>query len=58
MKVETEVTGEQGRVFVIRINRPHKRNCVDGKTADLLSQPWKRFRDEDALWVVFLRRAT
>ncbi len=50
-KVITEV---RGRVLVVTINRPEKRNCVDGETADLLSDAWTRFRDEDDLWVAVL----
>ncbi len=50
-KVLTEVID---RVFLITINRPEKRNCVDGETAALLSAAWKRFRDDDALWVAIL----
>ncbi|HWL87805.1 MAG TPA: enoyl-CoA hydratase-related protein [Polyangiaceae bacterium] len=50
-KVVTEVID---RVFVIAINRPEKRNCVDGETAELLSAAWKRFRDDESLWVAIL----
>lgn len=50
-KVETEVID---RAFVITINRRHKRNCVDGETADLLSEAWKHFRDDEELWVAIL----
>ncbi len=51
MKVLTRV---EGHVFVITLNRPEKRNCVDGETAKLLTEAWKRFRDEDDLWVAVL----
>jgi len=53
-KVLTEV---RDRTLVITINRPAKRNCVDGETAALLSAAWKRFRDDDDLWVAILTGA-
>ncbi len=53
-KVLTEV---RGATFVITINRPEKRNCVDGETAKLLHDAWIRFRDDDALWVAILTGA-
>lgn len=54
MKLLTEV---HDRTFVITINRPEKRNCVDGETAKLLHEAWLRFRDDDALWVAILTGA-
>ena len=51
MKVLTEV---HDRTLVITINRPDKRNCVDGETAALLAEAWKRFRDDDELYVAIL----
>jgi enoyl-CoA hydratase len=54
-KVLTEVVDD--RIFVITINRPEKRNCVDGDTAELLSAAWKRFRDDEALYVAILTGA-
>ncbi len=53
-KVLTEV---RERTFVITINRPAKRNCVDGETAALLSAAWKRFRDDEELYVAILTGA-
>jgi enoyl-CoA hydratase len=53
-KVLTEV---EERVLIITINRPDQRNCVDGETADLLEKAWKRFRDDDDLWVAILTGA-
>jgi enoyl-CoA hydratase len=38
-------------VFLLTINRPDKRNCVDGETAQLLHDAWIRFRDDDDLYV-------
>ena len=53
-KIETVV---RGRVFLITINRPEKRNCIDGETATLLHDAWIRFRDDDGLWVAVLTGA-
>ncbi|WP_394848745.1 enoyl-CoA hydratase-related protein [Pendulispora brunnea] len=53
-KVLTEVIDH---IFVITISRPEKRNCVDGETAALLTAAWKRFRDDEALWVAILTGA-
>lgn len=53
-KVTTQV---DGKTLVITINRPEKRNCVDGETASLLSDAWLRFRDDDALSVAILTGA-
>jgi enoyl-CoA hydratase len=50
-----KVTAEaRGRVFHITINRPERRNCVDGETASLLHDAWIRFRDDDDLFVAIL----
>jgi enoyl-CoA hydratase len=54
MKVTTEI---RERTLVIMINRPDKRNCVDGETAQLLHDAWIRFRDDDNLWVAILTGA-
>lgn len=53
-KVITEI---DERVFVITINRPEVRNCVDGETASLLESAWKRFRDDDELYVAIITGA-
>ncbi len=53
-KVTTEV---REHTFVITLNRPEKRNCVDGETAQLLHDAWIRFRDDDALLVAILTGA-
>ncbi|MFH2008855.1 MAG: enoyl-CoA hydratase-related protein [bacterium] len=54
MKVLTEI---RDRTFLITINRARKRNCVDGETAALLSAAWKRFRDDEELYVAILTGA-
>lgn len=51
------LTETKDKVFVITLNRPEKRNAVDGETAELLAAAWKRFRDDDALWVAVLTGA-
>ena len=53
-KVETQV---REHVLLITINRPEKRNCVDGETAKLLHDAWIRFRDDEQLWVAILTGA-
>ena len=51
------LTEAKDKLFVITINRPDKRNAVDGETAALLGAAWKRFRDDDDLWVAVLTGA-
>lgn len=51
------LTETKGKVLVITVNRPEKRNCVDGETADLLHDAWIRFRDDEDLWVAVLTGA-
>jgi enoyl-CoA hydratase len=53
-KVETVV---REHVFLITLNRPEKRNCVDGESAQLLHDAWLRFRDDEDLWVAILTGA-
>ncbi|HEY1957842.1 MAG TPA: crotonase/enoyl-CoA hydratase family protein [Polyangiaceae bacterium] len=47
----------KGHVFFITLNRPEKRNAVDGETARLLHDAWIRFRDDDQLFVAVLAGA-
>lgn len=54
MKVTTHV---EEKILVITINRPEKRNAVDGEAAALLEAAWLRFRDDDDLWVAILTGA-
>jgi len=51
------ITDTDGHVFIITINRPEVRNCVDGETAALLEAAWKRFRDDDELYVAIITGA-
>jgi enoyl-CoA hydratase len=49
LKVETK-----GHILFITIDRPQKRNAVDGATAKSLHDAWIRFRDDDELFVAIL----
>lgn len=53
-KVETE---RRGRSFVVIINRPEVRNCVDGETAQLLFEAVQEFRRDEGLDVLILTGA-
>lgn len=53
-KVDTE---QRGHVWIIRLNRPDVRNCIDGETAALLDAAWVRFRDDPELWVAVVTGA-
>jgi enoyl-CoA hydratase len=44
----------RGRTFVVTINRPEVRNCVDGETAGLLFEAVEEFKGDDALDVLIL----
>lgn len=45
------------RAFVVTINRPEVRNCVDGETAGLLLEAVQAFRGDDSLDVLILTGA-
>lgn len=51
------VTERRGRTFLVTINRPEVRNCVDSETAQLLSEAAKAFRADDGLDVLVLTGA-
>jgi enoyl-CoA hydratase len=51
------LTERQGRTFVVSINRPEVRNCVDGETAQLLNDAVDAFRADDGLDVMVLTGA-
>lgn len=51
------LTERRGRTWLITINRPEVRNCVDGETAALLGEAWKTFRDDEDLFVAVLTGA-
>ena len=48
------LTEGRGRAFVVSINRPDVRNCVDGETAGLLFEAVEAFKSDDALDVLIL----
>ena len=48
------LTERRDRTFVISINRPEVRNCVDGDTAGPSSKPWSPSSADDALDVLIL----
>ncbi len=51
------ITERRGRTFVVTINRPEVRNCVDGETAHGLSDAVDTFRADDDLDVFALTGA-
>jgi len=51
------LTERRGRIFVVTINRPEVRNCVDGETAGLLFEAVEEFKGDDALDVLILTGA-
>lgn len=56
--VTAKVTTERReRAFVVTINRPEVRNCVDGETAQGLFDAVEAFRNDDALDVLILTGA-
>lgn len=48
------VTEKQGRVLLVGINRPEKRNCVDSETACQLVQAFRDFDADDSVDVAVL----
>ncbi|MEX0785245.1 MAG: enoyl-CoA hydratase-related protein [Dehalococcoidia bacterium] len=51
------LTERRGRAFVVTINRPDQRNCVDGETAQLLNDAADEFRADDGLDFLILTGA-
>ena len=51
------VTERRDRAFVVAINRPEVRNCVDGETAGLLFEAVEEFKRDDGLDVLILTGA-
>ena len=47
----------EGAVAVVTINRPEVYNCVNGGTARLLLEAWRRFRSDDSLSVAVFHGA-
>lgn len=58
MNAPVKVTTERrDRTFIVAINRPEVRNCVDGETAGLLFEAIEEFKKDDALDVLVLTGA-
>ncbi|OGO50199.1 MAG: hypothetical protein A2148_04145 [Chloroflexi bacterium RBG_16_68_14] len=51
------LTERRGRTFVVTINRPEVRNCVDGETAQGLFDAVETFRRDDGLDILVLTGA-
>ncbi len=51
------LTETRDRAFLVTINRPDVRNCVDGETAGLLFEAVEAFRADDSLDVLILTGA-
>ena len=51
------LTERRDRAFVVSINRPEVRNCVDGETAGQLFEAVETFRGDDSLDVLILTGA-
>ncbi len=54
---ETVTTEARGPVWLVTINRPDVRNCVDGETAQALEQAFEKFEADDSLSVAILSGA-
>jgi enoyl-CoA hydratase/carnithine racemase len=50
----TVSTDRHGRVLVVRIERPEKRNAIDGPTARGIDEALNGFQDDPGLWVAIL----
>ncbi len=57
MSAPKVLTKRRERAFVVTINRPEVRNCVDGETAGLLFEAIEEFRRDDGLDVLVLTGA-
>ena len=57
MSAPKVLTERRERAFVVTVNRPEVRNCVDGETAGLLFEAIKEFRRDDGLDVLVLTGA-
>jgi len=55
--VSTVLTERRGAVWVVTINRPEVRNCVDRPTAEALSAAFRTFDADEALSVAILTGA-
>ena len=51
------LTERRGRTFLVTINRPEVRNCIDSETAQLLFEAGEAFRIDQGLDVLVLAGA-
>ena len=54
---ENIVCEKDGRVLVITINRPEVHNCIDPETNFELADAWRKFSEDDDLWVAIITGA-
>ncbi|MGW3481904.1 enoyl-CoA hydratase-related protein [Rhodococcus indonesiensis] len=54
----TVVTEQRGRILIVRIDRPAKRNAIDRPTAEALEAALDRLDDDPGLWVGILTGST
>jgi enoyl-CoA hydratase len=52
MKVSSET---RGRIRIVTITRPEVRNCVDRETAEGLAEAFRRFDEDEDVWVAILQ---
>jgi len=45
----------EGSILEIVLNRPEVHHAIDGESADILAELWRRFWEDDGLWVAVLR---
>ena len=45
----------EGSILEIVLNRPEVHHAIDGVSADILAELWRRFWEDDDLWVAVLR---
>ena len=48
---------KKGRIVVITINRPERRNALNFEAFGLLAKAWMDFRDDPDLWVAIITGA-
>lgn len=51
------LTETRDHIFIITLNRPDRRNCIDAETEDLLVDAWTTFKEDDDLFVAILTGA-
>ncbi len=51
MSYRNIVVEERGRIFIVTINRPERRNAIDANTAEELYRAWTYFDSNPSLYV-------